>query len=262
MTTSDHDGIEYELGVAIPGRILPEDRWARTAVKKLPPTGPLDWAAMFGRTAPVALDLGCGNGRFLLASALTRPDWDHMGVDILPVVIRYATRRANQRGLSNVRLAVCGGREFLDKYVADGSVREIHVYHPQPYSDAQKTERRLLTPEFFAQMCRCLAPGGLFVVQTDNSAYWKYLERTAPEFFEFQRQIGPWPDAPEGRSRREIMARRQGLEIFRGWGVPRTDHTAEELAALAATLPQPMFDASAGRNPRRHRKRPPRRRGR
>ena len=113
-----------------------------------------------------------------------------------------------------------------------------------------------------AQVCRCLAPGGLFVVQTDNPAYWRYVERIAPEFFEFHRQDGPWPDAPEGRSRREIMARRQGLEIFRGWGVPRTDRTAAELASLTATLPQPMFDASASRNPRRHRRRSRRRRGR
>ena len=62
--------IEHEFGVAIPGRILPEPEWARTAIKRLPPPGPLDWAAIFGRKAPVVLDLGCGNGRFTLGSAL------------------------------------------------------------------------------------------------------------------------------------------------------------------------------------------------
>ena len=100
--------IETELGVAIPGPILPPEQWARTAVKKLPDQKPLDWSQMFGRSAPVVLDLGCGNGRFLVSSALRRPTHDHLGLDILPVVIRYATRRANQRGLHNARLAVCG----------------------------------------------------------------------------------------------------------------------------------------------------------
>ncbi len=93
------DTIEYELGVPIPGRVLPQSEWARTAVKRLPEAGPLDWAAIFGRTAPVVLDLGCGNGRFTLMSAVNRPDFDHFAIDFLPVVIRYATRRANQRGL-------------------------------------------------------------------------------------------------------------------------------------------------------------------
>ena len=86
--------IEEEFGVPIPGEILPEDRWARTAIKRLPPPGPLDFGAIFGRVAPVVLELGCGNGRFTLASALARPEVDHLASDILPVVIRYATRGA------------------------------------------------------------------------------------------------------------------------------------------------------------------------
>src|SRR5271168_1442672 len=77
------ESIEYELGVPIPGRILPEEQWARTAVKRLPDNGPLDWASIFGRMAPVVLDLGCGNGRFTLLSALGRPDLDHFAIDIL-----------------------------------------------------------------------------------------------------------------------------------------------------------------------------------
>src|SRR5437588_12648412 len=93
--------IEKEFGVPIPGEILDSARWAKTALKKIP-DGVLDFTAMFGRTAPLVLDLGCGNGRFSIASALERPDHDHLAVDILPLVIRYATRRGNQRGLSNI----------------------------------------------------------------------------------------------------------------------------------------------------------------
>src|SRR5689334_16840857 len=97
--------IEKEFGVPIPGEILDPSQWSRTALRKIP-EGILDFAALFGRTAPVVLDLGCGNGRFSIASALERRDHDHLAVDILPVVIRYATRRGNQRGLSNIRFAV------------------------------------------------------------------------------------------------------------------------------------------------------------
>src|ERR1700690_4346543 len=94
--------VEREFGVPIPGAILEPDRWARTALKKLPAEGPLDVPLLFGRRAPLIVDLGCGNGRFLLGSALRRPDCDHFGIDILPMVLRYATRRGNQRGLGNL----------------------------------------------------------------------------------------------------------------------------------------------------------------
>jgi tRNA (guanine-N7-)-methyltransferase len=233
--------VEQEFGVPIPGRILPEPEWARTALKRLPPPGPLDWSAIFGREAPVVLDLGCGNGRFTLLSALARPGINHIGVDILPVVIRYATRRANQRGLHHVRFAVKDGETFAAAYVPDSSLAEVHLYHPQPYHDPRQAHRRLLTPRFLADVHRGLEPGGLFVIQTDNPDYWDYITRVVPVFFDFHEHDGPWPDAPEGRSRREILARSRGLRVFRGQGRKRDQVTRDSALALAESLPTPTF---------------------
>ena len=233
--------IEYELGVPIPGRILPELQWARTAVKKLLEAGPLDWSALFGRTAPLVLDLGCGNGRFTLLSALNRPGYDHFAIDILPVVIRYATRRANQRGLHNARFAVKDAETFLRQYVPSSSAAEIHLYHPQPYHQTHRAHRRVVTPRLLADVHRALIPGGLFVVQTDNPDYWAYMTRVLPAFFEFREHLQPWPDAPEGRTRREILARQRGLTIFRGEAVRRDDLSPETVADQAHTLPLPTF---------------------
>ncbi len=234
--------IEREFGVPIAGEILDPSQWTRTALKRLP-EGPLDWAAVFARRAPVVLDLGCGNGRFLIGSAVWRPDHDHLGLDVLPVVIRYATRRANQRGLGNLRFAVGPARDFLERHVAAGSVREIHCYHPQPYYDPAQVHRRLITPEFLALVHRSLEPGGRFFLQTDNPGYWRYMREVVPVFFEFHEQAKTWPDAPKGRTRREIIALRRGLPVFRGWGTARPGLGAAEALRLAGALPPPVFDA-------------------
>jgi len=233
--------IEEEFGVPIPGEILPEPQWARTAIKRMPPPGPLDWVALFGRVAPVVLELGCGNGRFTLQSALARPEVDHLASDILPVVIRYATRRANQRGLHNVRFAVKDAQTLLREYVGASSVEEIHLYHPQPYHDPRQAHLRLVTPKFLADVHAALGPGGLFVIQTDNPDYWSYMTRLLPVFFDFCEQPGPWPDAPQGRSRREILARSRGLKIFRGQGTRRADLSRVEAIRAAEALPPPSF---------------------
>jgi len=235
--------IEREFGVPVPGEILPFQLWTNTAIKTLPPPGPLDFRTIFGREAPVMLDIGCGNARSTLASAVWRPLIDHLSTDVLPVVIRYATRRANQRGLTNVKFAVIGGRELLADYIAPQSVAEIHVYHPQPFYDPKQIHKRLITPEFVALVHRSLAPGGLFVLQTDNPGYWKYLLKVVPLFFEFAEHPGKWPDAPKGRTRREIIALREKLPVFRGTGRPRPDITPDEAIKLAESLPPPRFDA-------------------
>jgi tRNA (guanine-N7-)-methyltransferase len=235
--------IEREFGVPIAGAILDEALWSQTALKKLPTTGRLDWQALFGRKAPVVLDLGCGNGRFLIGSAVWRPDHDHLGIDVLPVVIRYATRRGNQRGLTNLRFAVGHGRDILDRFVQPGSVREIHCYHPQPYYDPALVHRRLLAPEFLVLVHRSLSAGGLFFIQTDNPGYWKYIRAIVPVFFDFQEQQKPWPDSPKGRTRREIIALRRGLPVYRGWGKARPGLSEAEALKLAQTLPPPVFDS-------------------
>lgn len=235
------DGVEHEFGVPIPGRILPPEQWARTAIKRLPEEGPLDFAAIFGRSAPLVLDLGCGNGRYTLLSALARPDHDHFAIDVLPVVIRYATRRGNQRGLSNARFAVKDAQTFLSRYVADGAAAEVHLYHPQPYHDPRQAGRRLLAPAFAADVHRVLAPGGLFVIQTDNPDYWAYMTKLLPHFFHLEEHPEPWPDSPAGRSRREIIALQRGLRIFRGLARRRDEIDAADALALAHALPAPTF---------------------
>jgi tRNA (guanine-N7-)-methyltransferase len=233
---------ESEFGVPFPGTILPPERWTQTALKRYPP-GRLNWRELFGREAPVVLDLGCGNGRFLIGSAVARPDHDHLGVDTLPVVIRYARKRGNQRGLTNLKFAVGGGRELLADHVEPGTVAEVHCYHPQPYYDPGQVHRRLITPEFLALVHRSLTPGGLFVIQTDNPGYWRYIREVVPVFFDFAEHRGPWPDAPRGRTRREIIARSKGLPVFRGTGTAKAGLGEAEALRLAEALPPPVFDA-------------------
>ncbi len=235
--------IEREFGVPVAGEILDPSQWTHTALKKLPAEGPLDLLAIFGRSAPLVVDLGCGNGRFLIGSAVWRPTHDHLGIDVLPVVIRYATRRANQRGLANVRFAVVDGRQLLERYLPPGSASEIHCYHPQPYYNPREVHKRLIVPEFLALVHRTLVPGGQFFVQTDNAGYWRYIREVVPVFFDFHERIGRWPNAPKGRTRREIIALKRGLPVFRGSGTAKKDLATADAVRLAQSLPPPVFDA-------------------
>jgi tRNA (guanine-N7-)-methyltransferase len=224
------------MGVPIPGEILPQDQWVQTALKKLPESGHLHTHDLFGRKAPLVVDLGCGNGRFALGSAWSRKEMDHLAADILPVVIRYATRRGNQRGLSNLRFLVCDASKLVSDLLPPGSTAEIHCYHPQPYDDPRMRGQRLITPTFLAQCVRALEPGGQFFVQTDHAGYWSVIREMVARFFDFNERIGRWNDSPKGRTRREIHSLKKGMPIYRGQGIVSAQMTAEKAADLARVI--------------------------
>lgn len=284
MAPTSEDEDETDHGVPFPGEVVPPER--RTAAQVTLPRGqPVSWSALFGRAdAPRVVDLGCGNGRFLLGSALRRPTHDHLGVDLVPHAIRHAARRAGERGLTNIKFAWGDAVELLFQGLEPDGVDELHVYHPQPYYEAEQARRRMLTPAFFGRAWAVLkkprggaperaarelrgpgreqAPGaldapatppgasrstddtpGMLVLQTDNPYYWRYVATVAPRLFRWLELDEPWPDAPEGRSRREIFARSRGLTIFRGVGIPRAMNPGR-VRQVVRHLPAPTFDAN------------------
>ena len=245
----DAAGIEYELGVPIPGPILPQEQWVQTAIKRLPDSGPIEWSEVFGRSAPLVLDIGCGNGRFVISSAIRRPEVDHIGIDLLPVVIRYGTRRGNQRGLSNTRFAVCDGSNFLEKYVVAESMSEIHIYHPQPFHESEYHHQRLMTPVFLRMIHRSLKAGGQLFLQTDSRVYWDYIRTIVTPFFVWQDQMTSWPEDPHGRSRREFIAKDRKLQLFRAIATKRDELNEVALEKIVAELPIPDFVSQAPSKP-------------
>lgn len=224
-------GAEREFGVPFPGFVLPHARWTRTGMRD--DGRPFDWTRTFGRAAPRVVDLGCGNGRYLIGSALARPERDHLGIDTVQRVVDYAAHRANQRGLTNVRFVTADAVTWLFERI--DTAHEIHVYHPQPYYEPGEIGKRMLTPEFLERAWRVLHPGGTFVLQTDNKAYWAYLSAAMPKWFDVDVLRDAWPDSP--RTRREIIARQKGLTIWRMVG-----HRRDRPREMA--VPRPNFDAN------------------
>jgi tRNA (guanine-N7-)-methyltransferase len=233
---------ESSCGVPFPGTKLPRERWTRTRLSLGPRGRALDWRAIFGREAPRVLDLGCGNGRFLIASAIARPGHDHVGIELVPPAVKFASLRAGQRGLTNLKIAWGDATEVLFERVPPASLAEVHLYHPQPYYEPSQRARRQLSPEVLFAVHQRLAPGGQLVVQTDNPAYAAYARTLLPALFRVREHPEPWPDAPRGRTLREIVARAQGLAIVRLVGT-RLDLEPADAEARARALPEPTFDA-------------------
>jgi tRNA (guanine-N7-)-methyltransferase len=226
---------DNRYGVPFPGRKLPREQWTRTRASLGPPGRIFDWRGVFHRDAPRVLDLGCGNGRFLIASAIARPDHDHLGIELVPQAVKFGSLRAGQRGLTNCKFAWGDATEFLLERCEPGTIDEIHLYHPRPPEAGRRAGRRQLGPEVIEGVWRALKPNGLFVFQTDNERQAAFARGLARPLFEWREREEPWPDALCGRTLREIVAMARRMRIFRA-EARRRDLEPEEAEKRAAQM--------------------------
>jgi len=192
----------------------------------------------------VIVDIGCGDGQYVLRSAAAHPDHDYIGIELIAPLVGKATKKAPP----NARFIAGDAVAWLRRR-ADASVDEIHVYHPQPYYDPAEVHLGVGTAAFFERVWQVLKPGGVLVFQTDNKRYGKYLLEAAQRHFEIEVQKGPWPDSPRGRTHREGVALVKKLSVLRVLATRRS-------RPIDAEPPPPYFDlARPGLKTRRTRRR-------
>ena len=109
------------------------------------------------------------------------------------------------------------------------------------YADPVDFGKRMLTPDFLGWMHRRLVVGGKVYLQTDRSPYWTYISCSMSTLFDWTCIADAWGEEPEFRSRREILAMKQGLTIYRGVGIKRESLDSKRLDELIQGLPEPTF---------------------
>lgn len=132
---------------------------------------PIDPAAVFGRSAPVVLEIGFGMGETTAAIAQRHPDIDFLAVEVFVAGIGALARRLHDAGLGNVRIIEYDAVEVVESMIAPASLHAIHVFFPDPWPKARHHKRRLIAQPFAGALAQRLAAGGLLHCATDWKDY-------------------------------------------------------------------------------------------
>jgi tRNA (guanine-N7-)-methyltransferase len=133
--------------------------------------GPIDFATLFGRRAPVVLEIGFGMGHTTAEIAAARPDVDFLGIEVYTPGVGSLVRALDVRALRNVRVIQRDAVEVLRDRIAPGSLAGVHVYFPDPWPKTRHHKRRLIQSPFVAELAARLAPGGYLHCATDWEPY-------------------------------------------------------------------------------------------
>lgn len=171
---------------------------------------PLDAAQLFPSPAPLEMDLGCGDGSFLVAMAMKHPERNYIGTERLFARARNTCRKAERSAVTNLRLLRVESAYAVRHLLAPGSVSRFYVLFPDPWPKRRHWPRRLIQSEFLETAATALASAGELCIKTDDTDYFDFIVRKAAACNLFNRE--PWEeDMPPTDFERHYVA--QGREI-------------------------------------------------
>lgn len=179
----------------------PEDYFRRYSVREI-----------FGEDGTCEVDLGCGDGGFLLAMAEHYPETRFLGIERLLGRIRKVCQESDRRGLTRIRGLRAESRYFLEWMIAPGSISRLHYLFPDPWPKEKHHKKRLIQDSFIPVLHRALAPDGEMLFKTDHEDYfyWVHDKMSASPLF----TPAPWNASfyPKTDFQRQWEA--QGKPIF------------------------------------------------
>lgn len=183
------------------------------------PHTPFDAEQVFGRRAPLVLEIGSGMGETTAAMARSDPDRDVLAVDVHTPGLGNLLRLIEAADLTNIRVLEADAREVLRDLLPPGSLDEVRVFFPDPWPKARHAKRRLVSREFADLVATRLRAGGRLHVATDWASYaaqaWAVLG-PHPAFHVVSRSRGNRPETrfeargrEAGRLPQDVVAERR-----------------------------------------------------
>ncbi|MDY6055249.1 MAG: tRNA (guanosine(46)-N7)-methyltransferase TrmB [Micrococcus sp.] len=185
------------------------------------PQAAVDWDAVFGRHAPLLVDVGSGLGESTAQGAADHPEWNVLAVEVYIPGLASLMSLVERRGLENVRAVEANAPELMDHLLPAGSVQELWVFFPDPWHKKRHHKRRLVTTAFADRAARVLAPGGVLRLATDWSGYAVQMREVMdahPAFRNLHPGRATGEDSPLTRVRREGREAEVGAQpLPAGW---------------------------------------------
>ncbi len=131
---------------------------------------------LFPVPQPLEVELGSGDGSFLLAYAARHPDRNFIGVERLLGRIRKLDRKGRRLGLRNLRGVRIECSYFLEHLLPPHSAEVLHIYFPDPWPKKKHRKHRLINDRFPALAALALKPGGQVHLRTDDTDYFRQMQ--------------------------------------------------------------------------------------
>ncbi len=177
---------------------------------------PVDLAELFGREAPVVLEIGFGMGSSLVAMAAANPQQNFLGIEVHSPGVGACLSSADEAGVENLRVMCHDAVDVLEKMIPDHSLRMVQLFFPDPWHKARHNKRRIVQVPFAELVMRKLKLGGVFHMATDWEAYAVHMLEVTKSISGFKNQSPTLDYVPRPDSRPLTKFEQRGHRLGHG----------------------------------------------
>ncbi|MCC8375740.1 tRNA (guanosine(46)-N7)-methyltransferase TrmB [Photorhabdus sp. HUG-39] len=150
-----------------------DDLWPKMGVEYQ--AEKLDMKALFGREAPIVLEIGFGMGASLVTMASQNPEKNFLGIEVHVPGVGACLASAEDENIGNLRVMCHDAIEVLENMIPDNSLEMVQLFFPDPWHKARHNKRRIVQPPFVELIKSKLKAGGVFHMATDWQPYAEHM---------------------------------------------------------------------------------------
>jgi tRNA (guanine-N7-)-methyltransferase len=213
---------------------------------------PADFSRVFDNDRPLALEIGCGIGDFIVQLAARKPHLNFLAIDIYNKGCYKTCRKIDQASLTNVRVMRIEARYLLARYLTPESLAAIYINCPDPWPKKRHRQRRLVTRDFLQTALLYLKPGGDLYFTTDFADYARQVAQIPPTLAGYRNRLASDCETvpaeyPRSKYMRRFLDRNQPIYFIHCSKKEGISFDPQQIPAIRPGFRTPWSTAGHGR---------------
>jgi tRNA (guanine-N7-)-methyltransferase len=177
-----------------------------------------DLCEVFGNGKRTALEIGFGEGDFLIEMAKRKIDWNFVGIEIKRKRFNKAAKRAQREKTNNVKLLLMDARIAVEEVFSQDTFSEMYINFPDPWPKDRHKKHRIINQKFLYELSCIMKPLAALEIASDHEEYISHILEVFENMETFRSEfpspgyVNSLPDRP--MTKYELEFREEGREVY------------------------------------------------
>ncbi len=182
---------------------------------------PIDLSQVFGNNKDSALEIGFGDGSFLIEIAKNNTDWNFIGIEIKVKRFRKAVKRAEGEYIANLKYLLMDVRIAVEEVFYPNTFSKVYINFPDPWPKERHKKHRIINTQFLSNLSRIIKPKGIIEIASDHEEYISSILETLEDtgifksIFPLPGYVHNIPTRPTTRYELEFMEEEKEIYYLR-----------------------------------------------